>query len=197
MKATTNSTAATDLPTCQPEHRVHGLQGFRTAVPPAPARAQSCCTAACGLWGWSPPLLVADTSLKRAVDRILPRTGLPVFLFFALVIVLLGLAAHLALRGELALDGLAALAGGGWCSLNFWRCRQAHCLVCGAGWLALSVFAFAEAALGRTLIAGDEQLVLLGILVAALAFEALWTWARRTNAVVRGRPQPPLASPQP
>ena len=139
-------------------------------------------------------MLVADTSLKRVVDRILPRTGLPFLIFFGLVVALLCLAAHLPLRGALVLDGLATLAGGGWCSLNFWRCRHAHCLVTGAGWLALSVFAFAEVALGGTLIAGDEQLVFVGILFAALLFEGLWSWARRTNAVVASQPQPPLAS---
>ncbi|MEA2504692.1 MAG: hypothetical protein QOG36_1735, partial [Actinomycetota bacterium] len=33
-------------------------------------------------------------------------------------------------------DGLAGLAAGTWCGLNFWRCRQAHCLVTFAegGW---------------------------------------------------------------
>ncbi len=139
-------------------------------------------------------MMVADTSLKRAVDRILPRTGLPVLLYFALVVGLMSLAAHLPLRGALALDGLAALAGGGWCSLNFWRCRHAHCLVTGAGWLALSIFAFVEAALGRTLIAGDEQMVFVCILVAALLFEGLWSWARGTN-VMGDRRRPRLAPP--
>jgi hypothetical protein len=101
----------------------------------------------------------------------------------AVVVALLNVAPLLPVRGELAVDGLAALTGGGWCLLNFWRCRHAHCLATGPGWLALSLFAFAEAGLGRSLIAGDEQLVFLGILAAALLFEAAWWLARRTNAV--------------
>jgi hypothetical protein len=80
-------------------------------------------------------------------------------------------------------DALAALAAGGWCSLNFWRCRHAHCVVTGPAWLALSIFAFTEAGIGRSLIAGDEQLVFLGVLAAALCFEGVWYLARRTNAV--------------
>ena len=195
MRATPSSAVPPATPGSQPEHRIHSPEGVRsTAAHPTQLGAEGCCTSARSLWGWSPPVLVADTALKRVVDRILPRTGLPVALFFALVVGLLSLAAHLALRGALAVDGLAALAGGGWCSLNFWRCRHAHCLVTGAGWLALGVFAFAEAALGRTLIGGDEQLVLLGILAAALLFEALWSWARRTNAVGGGRLQPSVAA---
>jgi hypothetical protein len=44
------------------------------------------------------------------------------------VIALLVTAPNLPLRGELAMDGLAALAAGAWCGLNFWRCRLARCL---------------------------------------------------------------------
>ena len=74
--------------------------------------------------------------------------------------------------------------GGGWCGLNFWRSRHAHCLVTGPAWLALALFTFAEASLGRTLIHGYEQLVFLGVLAAGLAFEGAWYVARRTNAVM-------------
>ena len=42
---------------------------------------------------------------------------------------LLLLAPELPRRAELAADGVAALAGAAWCGVNFWRCRQAHCLV--------------------------------------------------------------------
>jgi hypothetical protein len=92
-------------------------------------------------------------------------------------------------RGELALDGLAALAAGGWCSANFWRSRHAHCLVSGVGWLGLSVFAFSEAVLGYSVIHGDEQLVFVGILVLGLGFEVGWYQLRGTNAVRPGPPQ--------
>jgi len=68
-------------------------------------------------------------------------------------------APHLPRRPELASDGLASLAASGWCELNFWRCRQAHCMVSAAGWLGLSLVAFAGAGLGHSLIYGDEQLI--------------------------------------
>ena len=104
-----------------------------------------------------------------------------------LVIGLQNVAPHLPVRAALAFDGLAALAGGGWCALNFWRCRHAHCLVTGTGWLSLSLLIFAEAGIGHSLIHGDEQLIFLGVLLAALAFEALWFLTHRTNALVADR----------
>ena len=143
--------------------------------------AEGCCPRA--LWGWSPPSLPADTPLKRRVDRILPRTGLACLLYYAGVIGLLNLAPVLATRGQLAVDGLAALAAGAWCGVNFWRCRHAHCALSGAGWLGLALLAFAETAAGRSWIGGDEQVVFLAVLVVALAFEGIWAAVRGTNAL--------------
>jgi hypothetical protein len=119
------------------------------------------------------------------VDRVLPSTGLPALAYFAAVVVLLNVASHLPARGELALVGVAALAGGGWCAANFWRCRHAHCLITGTGWVALSGFAFVEAILGHSVIGGNEQIVFLAILAAGIAFEAGWRLTRGTNAVTR------------
>lgn len=161
--------------------------GCAPCCPPA-GRAGSGSPSA--LWGWSPPDLPADTPLKRHIDRLLPRSGLPAVACFAAVIGLLILAPQLPLRADLAADGLAALAGGAWCGLNFWRCRHAHCAVTGAGWLALSVLAFSGAGLGHSLIGGYEQLVFLAVLAAALAFEAAWRWARGTSAVALGATRP-------
>jgi hypothetical protein len=149
-------------------------------------------TAACGprvLCGWSPPALPADSGLKWWADRVLPRTGVPAMAYFAAVIVLLVIAPQLPLRWELAIDAFAALAAGSWCGLNFWRCRHAHCLVTGVGWLVLSGFAFVEAGLGHSVIQGNEQLVFLGVLVLALVFEGVWYLARGSNALapVEGR----------
>lgn len=153
---------------------------------PAPGTAEtaagSCARALCG---WSPPPTAADTALKRAVDRFMPRTGVPVVIFFASVAALLALAPFLPRRGELAVDALAALAGALWCGLNFWRCRHAHCVVAASGWSALAVFDLGEAAAGRSLIHGDEQLLFLAVLALGLLFEGGWYWARGTNAVVR------------
>ena len=138
------------------------------------------------LFGWSPPDLPADTSLKRYVDRLLPRTGWAALLYCAAVVALLNIAPHLPERGNLALDGLAALAAAAWCGLNFWRCRHAHCLVTSTGWAALAILAFVEAGLGRSLISGYEQPVFLAVLAAAVVFEIAWRLARGSNAIGGG-----------
>ncbi len=104
-------------------------------------------------------------------------------LYYTAVIALLLVAPYLSKRTELAVEGLAALAAGAWCSANFWRCCHAHCLVTGTGWLGLSIFAFTEAGVGHSLIAGYEQPVFLGILLVGLAFEAYWYLTRGTNAL--------------
>lgn len=137
------------------------------------------------LWGWSPPDLPADSPVKRRVDRLLPRTGWPAILYFAAVIGLLNLAPHLPERANLAVVGLAALAAAGWCGVNLWRCRHAHCVITSTGWLALSVLALIGAGLGHSVIGGDEQPVFLGVLGAAIVFEAIWYCVRGTNSVAR------------
>ncbi|MGH9125607.1 MAG: hypothetical protein ACRDZ8_12910 [Acidimicrobiales bacterium] len=125
------------------------------------------------------PRLAADTEAKRRVDRLLPRPGLPACCYFAGVIALMYVAGRLASPWYLLVDALAALAGGAWCALNFWRCRQPHCAVTGASWLALGGFFLAETVAGHSVIGGDEQLVMLGFLLAGLCFEGLWFGARR------------------
>jgi hypothetical protein len=127
-------------------------------------KAGGACGGGGSLWGWSPPRLPADTAFKRRVDRVQPRSGVRVLAFFAAVVVLLNVEQLMSRRADLATVGLAALLAGGWCALNFWRCRHAHCALTGAGWLALAVFTFAEAAVGRSLIGGDEPLVFLVVL---------------------------------
>jgi hypothetical protein len=150
-------------------------------------------TTACGgggaLWGWSPPRLPADTAFKRLVDRVQPRGGVRLLAFFAAVVALLNVGQVLPRRTDLATVGLAALLAGGWCALNFWRCRHAHCALTGAGWLALAVFTLAEAAVGHSLIGGDEPLVFLAVLGLGLVFEAGWHLRRGTNSIGPGRPR--------
>jgi hypothetical protein len=153
----------------------------------APAKEESC-PAPRALCGWSPPDTDADTPLKRAIDRIVPRSGVGVFVYFGTVIAMLLIAPLLAKRGELTMDGMAAAVAAAWCGLNFFRCRQAHCLVTASGWSALALFTFVEATLGRSVLPGnvhgDEQLVFLAILVAGVVFEVAWSRVRGTNAVV-------------
>lgn len=153
-------------------------------TPATLAGQTSSCASPRALCGWSPAPLPADTDFKRAVDRYMPMTGIAVILYFAAVVGLLALAPDLPKRGELAVDALAAAAGGVWCGLNFWRCRHAHCLIDAVGWSGLAVFAAAEAVIGRSFIRSDEQLLFVGVLVAGLVFETGWWLVRDTNAVV-------------
>jgi hypothetical protein len=145
----------------------------------------SCCNPV-ALFGWSPPLRPADTALKRRVDGMLPSSGLPLIIFFAAVIALLNVGILLSARLDLAAVGLAAAAAGSWCSMHYWRTRHAHCVITGAGWLALAAFSFVEAGLGRSLIHGDEGLGFLAVLAAGLVFEAAWYALHGTNAVASG-----------
>jgi hypothetical protein len=162
---------------------------LRTTVPgrdataiPDRAAAPSCCGPR-ALFGWSPPALPADTALKRRVDALMPRTGLPLVIFYAAVIVLLNIGLVLPRRLDLVAVGVASLAAGAWCAMNFWRCRHAHCLITGPGWLALAGVAFVEAGLGRSLIHGDEGLLFLGVLAAGLVWECGWYVAYGTRAI--------------
>ena len=117
----------------------------------------------------------------------MPSSGLPLVIFFTAVVVLLNIGGVLPRPLDLAAVGLASLGAGAWCSLNFWRCRHAHCLITGTGWLGLAGFAFVEAGLGRSLIHGYEAPVFLAILGAGLVFEAAWRATRGTNAMTSTR----------
>jgi hypothetical protein len=143
---------------------------------------------------WSSPVLPADTPVKRRVDHLLPRSGWPAVAYFAAVIGLLGLARALPAPGYLVVDAAAFVAGGGWCALNFWRCRQAHCLLTGSGWLLLALFTAAEAGRGGSLIGGDEQLVFLAVLAIGLVFEAIWYLVHHNNAVTPAQTGPASGS---
>jgi hypothetical protein len=107
-----------------------------------------------------------------------------VVIYFSAVVGLLVLATALPTHWELAVDALASLMGGSWCTLNFWRCRHAHCLVTGAGWLILGVFSLVEAGIGRSLVGGDEEAAFYGILAAGILFEWLWVRGQDTHALV-------------
>jgi hypothetical protein len=150
-------------------------------------RAEHNVSDTCGtraLCGWSPAPSAADTALKERVDRVLAGNA-PAIVMLVVVVGFLNLAPHLPTRGQLATVGLAGLVGGAWCGLNFWRCRHAHCVVTGVGWLALGAFAFAEAGFGHSVIGGYEQPVFLGVLALALVFEGAWYLAYHSHAIRR------------
>lgn len=132
----------------------------------------------------SPPATAADTPAKRLADRVLP-TGRGQWVFFAVVAIAICAAPSLAREPGLALDLVATVAASAWCLVNFWRCRQAHCIVSGTGWAALAVLEVTELAAGRSFVLGSEGLVFLAILIVGAGFEVLWRLRHGTNALVR------------
>lgn len=131
-----------------------------------------------------PPRRPANTRGRRLADRLLP-TGVGQWIFFAAVAVGISVSPLLPTRPWLALGAVVTFAASGWCLTNFWRCREAHCVVNGFGWAALGLLEVAELALGRSVIMGDEGLVFVAVLVVALAFECGWRARSGTSALVR------------
>jgi hypothetical protein len=132
----------------------------------------------------APPPMAADTRAKRLADRLLP-TGRGQWVFFAVVAIAISAAPTLAREPGLALDLAATVAASVWCLVNFWRCREAHCIVTGTGWAALAVLIAIELAVGRSFVLGSEGLVFLAILIVGVGFEVLWRLRYGTNALVR------------
>lgn len=150
-----------------------------------PTRVKTCQSAG-GFRPQKPPSLPPNTAAKRAADTFV-RIG-DVYGIWGLVAVtaaMFTLSGFLPTRGSLAVDVAAFALGGAYCLANFWRCREPHCVISGIGWSALAAFTAVEVALGRSLINGYEQLVFLGILVLAVAFEATWRVKTGTNALHR------------
>jgi hypothetical protein len=140
---------------------------------------RSCCDAVM----CSPPSLPSDSRVTQIVDHVLPQ-GAWRCVFFVAVAVGLGVP-------SLLVGAVVTLAASTYCLLNFWRCREAHCIVSGTGWAALSFFEFAEVARGHSLIHGHEPLAFLVILALAIAFEVYWRMRHGTLAVTL-RMSPPM-----
>ena len=123
----------------------------------------------------SPPSKPRDSRATQIVDHVLPR-GTWRCVFFVAIAVGVGVP-------NLLIGAVVTVTASTYCLLNFWRCREAHCIVSGTGWAALAVFEFVEVAHGHSLIHGDESLVFLVILALAIAFEVYWRVRHGTNAV--------------
>ncbi|WP_249010540.1 hypothetical protein [Conexibacter sp. DBS9H8] len=120
--------------------------------------------------------------MKRLIDRVLP-TGAWRCAFFIVIAVGISAAGQLPTTPGLVLGAATTLVASGYCLLNFWRCREAHCIISGTGWAALGLFETAELAVGHSLIHRNEGAVFIAILVIAAAFEAYWRTRHGTNAV--------------
>lgn len=150
---------------------------------PTAAASRSRLSACCFPLGARPAALESTRHWHTVADRFLIATR--VWLIPAAVV--LGVAA-----GQLAnqLPGRYAMlpavvyffALGGWCTLNFARCREAHCLITGAGFDALAVAALV--AIGVDGHWSDLLfLMILPVLIAGFAFEVVWTGRHGENAV--------------
>ncbi len=144
-------------------------------------------TASCGTRAFwcSPPDLPADTPLKKTVDRLLPRTGWRPYVFFAAIAAAIAVSDALPTRLGLGVMALATALAGTWCAVNFWRCRHAHCVVSGVGWLILAAFVAVGVVIGHSVVGGYEQLLFLGVLAASVLFEVGVYAVRGTHALTR------------
>lgn len=131
----------------------------------------------------SPPRLPADSASKHLVDRMQP-TGSGQWIYFAVVGALVVIAPLLPVRPGLAVGAAGALAGSAWCLANLWRCREAHCLITGFGWLALFGLEVIELAAGRSFIYGTESSAFFISLLVGFLFEMLWQAPFRTTALL-------------
>ncbi len=89
----------------------------------------------------------------------------------------------------LLLEAAFFLVAGTYCLANFYRCREAHCIVTGTLWTALAVAGLVAALAGRD-VRSAEWVAFVAIALTAYGFEALWKAARGTNALRLGEPQP-------
>jgi hypothetical protein len=143
--------------------------------------------------GWSrPPRLPGASRWHRSADRFL--SGVQSICKMGLLAVVLGaffVASLLPDRIGVWIAVVLYLAVGLYCSVNFWRCREAHCVITGAGFTLLGLGLLAEALGVHTPIGEYNGQILLGVLVVALAFEAVVRARNGTNAVggsrTRGR----------
>ncbi len=131
-----------------------------------------------------PPAAPPRNALERALDTYTNLTA-PILrgccLFPVLAAVVVG-SSRLGTPGGLWLAAAYFLVFGGYCVANFARCREAHCVVTGWGWLALGM-AGVWSAVGNRAILGILWDAFAVIAIVGFAFEAAWTALRGTHAL--------------
>jgi len=132
----------------------------------------------------SPPRVDPDGHLERLADRLLP-TGVGQWIFFGAVVAAVSLAPNLPRRWALALAAVATLAASAWCLVNFWRCREAHCILSGSGWALLGALGLVETGVGHSLVGDYGGALFFAVLVLAYSFEFVWRARYGTNALTR------------
>ncbi|WP_199434737.1 hypothetical protein [Qaidamihabitans albus] len=86
-------------------------------------------------------------------------------------------------RAGLLLASTFVLFHGTYCLLNFWHCRETHCVITGAGWTSLALLGFAAALIpGETLSWYQPNVEVGGYLaILALGYALEWIVAARTG----------------
>jgi hypothetical protein len=86
-------------------------------------------------------------------------------------------------RAGLVLASVFVLFHGTYCLLNFWHCRETHCVITGLGWTSLALLGFAAALMpGETLSWYRTDIETAGYLVIlALGYALQWAVAARTG----------------
>jgi hypothetical protein len=91
-------------------------------------------------------------------------------------------------RAGLAIAGSYLLVLGSYCVLNFWHCRETHCVVTGPGWTAIGALGVAAALLPGTLMLWFSIATLSSATIAVFLVGCCLEWVvgRRTGR----RPNP-------
>lgn len=120
-------------------------------------------------------------ALARVIDRY--RTLMAPFvrgctgLCFALIV--FALASSLPPEAGLLLGSSWCLWAGSYCLVNYWRCRETHCMVTGPGWLAVGLVGVISAASGMWF--SRNAVLDAAVLVVLLGYGLEWVWAAATH----------------
>lgn len=136
-----------------------------------------------GPWWSHPPSLPATSRGRRGADKALRSVDSSGRLGLLALVLAFVLAFVLPDGIGIWFAGVLYLAVGLYCSVNFWRCREAHCVITGGGFTVLGLAVLAAAVGMPTVIAAYASPIVLGILVLAVAFETTWRARYGTKAV--------------
>lgn len=86
-------------------------------------------------------------------------------------------------RGGVALAGVWVLFLGSYCALNFWHCRETHCVITGSGWVPLGLLGIAAALMPGAGLSwfGVNAEVAAFVAVLGLGYAVEWVVAARTG----------------
>ena len=142
-------------------------------------RQWTCVGGSCG-----PPPPSPRNRFERALDAYTNLTAPFVrgcFVFVTVALVVLA-SSRLGRAGGVPVQAAFLLLIATYCLANFARCREAHCIVTGLGYLSFAIVGAWAVFAGRDVRSG-EWIAFLAITLLGHAFEALWRRARGTNAL--------------